>query len=151
MKTDEIKSRITIYDILNYYNIKPDRHGFFCCPFHAEKTPSVKLYDSGRWKCFGCGKTGDLIDFVAEYEKTDIPGAIQIISDRFGLELDKPLTHEQKRAYALDMKRREFVTAVNAARKRIREEYAARLSEQLYMMRNELLRQRQADISDTNR
>ena len=34
------------------------------CPFHDDKTPSLHVYDDGGWKCYSCGKYGDVIDFV---------------------------------------------------------------------------------------
>lgn len=37
------------------------------CPFHVEDTPSLHIYDDGGWKCFGCGKHGDVLDFVGYY------------------------------------------------------------------------------------
>lgn len=45
-----------------------------CCPLHGEKTPSFTLYEKagkGAWKCFGCGKGGDAVDFVVLTEHLD--------------------------------------------------------------------------------
>lgn len=39
------------------------------CPFHDDKSPSLHLYDDGGWKCFGCGRHGDVLDFVGLYLK----------------------------------------------------------------------------------
>ena len=39
------------------------RNGMACCPFHNDKTPSMKL--DRRYHCFGCGADGDVIDFAA--------------------------------------------------------------------------------------
>lgn len=41
------------------------------CPFHADSTPSLHLYQDGRWKCFGCGKHGDVLDFIGFWLKRD--------------------------------------------------------------------------------
>jgi hypothetical protein len=36
-----------------------------CCPFHADRSPSFYVFGKGeRWHCFGCGATGDVLDFV---------------------------------------------------------------------------------------
>lgn len=36
-----------------------------CCPFHADRSPSFTIYDHGcRWHCFGCGASGDVLDYV---------------------------------------------------------------------------------------
>ena len=40
------------------------KHGFMCCPFHADRVPSLKLYGD-HYHCFGCGAHGDVIDLTA--------------------------------------------------------------------------------------
>lgn len=61
----EITARLTMPGIYAQYGFELNRAGFICCPFHAEKTPSLKYYADGkRWKCFGCGEGGSVIDFV---------------------------------------------------------------------------------------
>ena len=40
------------------------KHGFIRCPFHADRTPSLKLYGD-HFHCFGCGAHGDVIDLTA--------------------------------------------------------------------------------------
>ncbi|MBB3592700.1 putative DNA primase/helicase [Rhizobium sp. BK529] len=55
-----------------------------CCPFHAENTPSFKVYIGNdgmeRFHCFGCGKQGDVLDFVREVKGVDLPEAIRILA-----------------------------------------------------------------------
>lgn len=46
--------------------LQPEKHKI-ACPFHADSTPSLHIYDDGHWKCFGCGKSGDVLDFVGLY------------------------------------------------------------------------------------
>ena len=59
-----------------------------CCPFHQEKSPSFKVNPStGLWKCFGCGKGGDLYSYVMEREGLDFPGALRYLAERAGIEL----------------------------------------------------------------
>lgn len=38
---------------------------YLCCVFHQEKTPSLVLYPQNRFKCYGCGHTGGIIDFCS--------------------------------------------------------------------------------------
>ncbi len=58
------------------------------CPFHAEKTPSFSVNpELGLFKCFGCGKGGDLFSFVQYRENVDFKEALQILADRVGVEL----------------------------------------------------------------
>ncbi|MCB1147643.1 MAG: DNA primase, partial [Leptospiraceae bacterium] len=58
------------------------------CPFHSEKSPSFSVAPAkGIFKCFGCGKGGDLISFIREYERTDFRGALVILSEYSGIPL----------------------------------------------------------------
>lgn len=59
---------------------------YIACPFHAEQTPSMRLYDD-TYHCFGCGAHGDVTDFVAELYNLSPTGAINKLSDDFGLNL----------------------------------------------------------------
>ena len=59
-----------------------------CCPFHHEKSPSFKINPStGLWHCFGCGKGGDVFDYICERENLSFPDAIRYLADRSGIEL----------------------------------------------------------------
>ena len=59
-----------------------------CCPFHQEKSPSFHINPAtGLWKCFGCGKGGDLFDYVMEREHLEFPDAVRYLADRAGIEL----------------------------------------------------------------
>jgi len=58
------------------------------CPFHSEKTPSFTVNpDMGIFKCFGCGKGGDLFSFVQQRENVSFMEAMRILADRAGIEL----------------------------------------------------------------
>jgi hypothetical protein len=63
MTAEEVKARYSMDDLLERYGYKKNRAGFICCPFHKEKTPSMKIY-ADSFHCFGCGKHGDIFDFV---------------------------------------------------------------------------------------
>lgn len=59
------------------------------CPFHSEKTPSFHVTtDKGFYKCFGCGKAGDILSFVMETEGLQFTEAAETLAKRFGVELD---------------------------------------------------------------
>lgn len=64
----EIKERVPMVEAAAFYGFHPSRHGYICCPFHNEKTGSLKIYSGGKsgWHCFGCGRGGSVIDFVME-------------------------------------------------------------------------------------
>ncbi len=64
MTKEEIKDRYSMRDILERYGLpQPNRAGFICCPFHKEKTASMKIYPKDFY-CFGCAVHGDVFDFV---------------------------------------------------------------------------------------
>lgn len=66
--------------------LKPDKKGFAICPFHAEKTGSMRLYDGNRgYHCFGCGANGSVIDLVMKYYNLSLMQAICRIDADFGL------------------------------------------------------------------
>ena len=84
----EIKSRLTTKEVFLHYGFEPNRAGEICCPFHNEKTPSLKIYDGDRgWTCFGCHKGGDAINFVREYFGLTFTDAISKINADFSLGL----------------------------------------------------------------
>lgn len=67
MNSEEIKKSYSMRDILGRYGLHPNRSGFICCPFHREKTASMKIYQDSYY-CFGCGAHGDVFDFVGDME-----------------------------------------------------------------------------------
>lgn len=67
MNSEEIKQSYSMREIVNRYGLIPNRTGFIHCPFHKEKTPSMKI-NKDSFYCFGCGEYGDVFSFV---EKMD--------------------------------------------------------------------------------
>ena len=59
------------------------------CPFHSEKTSSFSLSENGLWHCFGCGKGGDVINFIELNEGLDFRGAKRRLAGYAGIELDE--------------------------------------------------------------
>jgi DNA primase len=59
------------------------------CPFHNEKTPSFHVNtDKGLYHCFGCGKSGDIVDFVRETEHLGFVEAIEALGKRFAVPIE---------------------------------------------------------------
>src|SRR6478736_519620 len=84
------------------------------CPFHTEKTPSFNVNpEMGRWRCFGCDKSGDAITFVREVEHLDFVDAVERLASRAGITLrydDKNVAKDRTRKQRLS----EAVTAAIA-------------------------------------
>ena len=61
------------------------------CPFHSEKTPSFNVHATKQiYHCFGCGKGGDVFNFVMEMEKCAFPEAIRIVAEKCGIAIPRP-------------------------------------------------------------
>ena len=67
------------------------------CPFHNEKTSSFTVSPTkGIYKCFGCGKGGNVINFLQEHEKMSFPEAVRYLGKRYNIEIpEKELTPEE--------------------------------------------------------
>ena len=60
------------------------------CPFHDERTPSFSVNaDQGLYHCFGCGVGGDAIGFVRETEALDFAEAVELLAERYNVELKR--------------------------------------------------------------
>jgi DNA primase len=88
---EKIKERLSIEDVVGSY-IKLDNAGKNLkgkCPFHNEKTPSFFVSpDRGGYYCFGCGEKGDIFSFVEKFEGLDFMGALKLLAERAGVELE---------------------------------------------------------------
>ena len=85
-KVEIIKDRLTMREVLLHYGYEPNRAKFICCPFHNEKTPSMKIYEQD-FHCFGCGEHGDVISFVQKLFGLSFPDTLKKIDIDFGLNL----------------------------------------------------------------
>ncbi len=91
-QVDEIKQKLNIVDVINRYVPlkKRGRHHVACCPFHGEKTPSFTVSEDMQiFKCFGCGKAGDIFTFLEEYERIDFREALEELAKLAGITLVK--------------------------------------------------------------
>ena len=83
---ESVKAAVTVRQAAEHYGLKV---GMACCPFHNDHTPSMKLNED-YFYCFGCGATGDVIDFVARLFNLSNYGAAQKPAYDFGIDPDKP-------------------------------------------------------------
>ena len=69
-----------------------------CCPFHNEKTPSFYVSPSkGIYKCFGCGKAGNAVGFLMDYEHYTYPEALRYLANKYNIAIEEErMTDEQR-------------------------------------------------------
>jgi DNA primase len=67
------------------------------CPFHQEKTPSFVVNPNKNiFKCFGCGKGGDAINFIMEHEKFSYPEALKFLANKYQIEIEETYTQTEE-------------------------------------------------------
>ncbi|KAF0204378.1 MAG: hypothetical protein FD170_283 [Bacteroidetes bacterium] len=60
------------------------------CPFHNERTPSFTVSPAkGIFKCFGCGKAGNSVNFIMEHEKYSYPEALRYLANKYTIEIEE--------------------------------------------------------------
>ena len=82
-----VKQSVTAREAAELYGIAVGRGGMACCPFHDDRHPSMKLNED-YFYCFGCGATGDVIDFTARLYDLSPKEAAEKLAQDFGLSYD---------------------------------------------------------------
>lgn len=95
---ERLREQVDLIEVLgSYVDLKPAGSTYKgLCPFHEEKSPSfmVRRGDS-HYHCFGCGAHGDAIAFYMEHLKMGFAEAVEALSDRFGVHMDKTEREEK--------------------------------------------------------
>lgn len=92
LTTDKVKERADIVEVVGDYVPlkKKGQNMWACCPFHGEKTPSFSISPAKQiYKCFGCGKAGDPIQFVMDIEGIGFAEAIRHLAKKYGIEIEE--------------------------------------------------------------
>ena len=111
---ERIRSTVSIVDIVGQHvQLKrTGRNWVGLCPFHAERTPSFNVREeTGRYRCFGCDKSGDVFTFVQEVEHTDFIGSVEFLANRAGIQLAEASPGRSKER----ARRKQLVEAMSAA------------------------------------
>ena len=86
---DTLKARVTVPQAAAHYGVRIGRNGMCRCPFHSDKTPSMKINET-YFYCFGCHSTGDVIDFTASlFDLSPLEAARKLATD-FGIDPNTP-------------------------------------------------------------
>lgn len=80
---ETVKQSVTTRQAAERYGIRVERNGMCRCPFHDDSTPSMKL--DRRYYCFGCGATGDVIDFVSQLREIGSKEAAILLAQDFAI------------------------------------------------------------------
>lgn len=101
MRAEEVKKRNSMRSVVERYGFHVNRSGFISCPFHKEKTASMKIYNDSFY-CFGCGASGDIFEFVQRIDHCDFKTAFFSLGGSY-----EKTTFESKLAVYRQKKREE--------------------------------------------
>lgn len=85
----QIKMAVSVKEAAEYYGLEVNRGSMVCCPFHADRTHSMKLNEE-YFYCFGCGASGDVIDLAARLFGLSGYDAAKKLAADFGIVEQKP-------------------------------------------------------------
>jgi DNA primase len=89
---DKVKQQADIVRVVGeYVRLKKTGKDFSgLCPFHQEKTPSFTVSPTKQiFYCFGCGKGGDVYNFIMEMEKCEFPDAVRVVAEKCGIAIPR--------------------------------------------------------------
>lgn len=106
---DTVKAAVTPRMAAERYGLPIRQGSMVCCPFHADRTPSMKLNED-YFYCFGCGATGDVIDLAARLFGLSGYDAAKKLAADFGITEQKPsiLARLQRGASQAETERQSF-------------------------------------------
>ncbi len=93
---EKIKAEVNIRDVIERFGVVLDRNNKANCPFHKEKTASFSVdVKNNFFKCFGCGESGDCIDFVAKIKGVEPIEAVKMIAESFNIKIEENPNNKQ--------------------------------------------------------
>ena len=89
--TNKIVRSVDCAELIERYTGNQPIHNKYLCPFHRDTHPSLSV-KTDKWKCWSCGKGGNVINFVQEYFGLNFVEACRKISEDFGIDcgVDQP-------------------------------------------------------------
>ena len=85
---ETVKQTVTTRQAAERYGLSVNQSGMTRCPFHEDHNPSMKVDD--RFYCFGCGASGDVIDFTARLFGISLKDATEKLAEDFGINSRPP-------------------------------------------------------------
>lgn len=93
---NEIRNNLDIVDVISNYIplVSKGKNYFGVCPFHDDHSPSMSVsHEKQIYTCFSCGATGNVFNFVADYEKISFKEALKKCADMAGVDLNINVSH----------------------------------------------------------
>ncbi len=90
-KINEVRQANNIVDVISSYIplVKKGKNYFGICPFHDDNNPSMSVSEEKQiYKCFSCGASGNVFNFIMEYEHIEFKEALELLARRAGVILD---------------------------------------------------------------
>ena len=81
---ESVRAAVPLRDAAKHYGLTVSRNGMTCCPFHEDRHPSLKMNED-YFFCFGCGASGDVIDFTTRLFGLSPYAAAQKLETDFGI------------------------------------------------------------------
>lgn len=98
---DQILAQADIVEVVgDFVSLKKKGQNLWApCPFHNEKSPSFSVSPAkGIYKCFGCGKAGNAVQFIMDVEGTSFVEALKYLARKYGIEIAEEATPEATQA-----------------------------------------------------
>ena len=98
---ESVKAAVPLRQAAETYGLTVSRNGMTCCPFHEDRHPSMKLNED-YFFCFGCGASGDVIDFTAKLFGVSLKDAVTKLAADFGVSEDARQVSVRQNPFRLD-------------------------------------------------
>jgi len=99
---ENLKNQVNIVDVVGRsVSLKRAGNNYKgVCPFHNEKTPSFVVSEQKQiFTCFGCGATGDVIEFVKRFYNLEFSEALEKLANEYGITLEKKAHNDNRDVY----------------------------------------------------
>ena len=143
---EEVKSQLSITQVVEYFGFKVNRARRFVCPFHNDKNPSASIKND-YFHCFTCGAGGDLITFTAEYLGMSNLDATKKLIEIFNLDIEI----YKKENYKERQKKRKEISECSTLREKLAKDKELRRTTKNYKLRNEIRQIRQSREEETEK